>query len=98
MSSLPLAASQLEAARSQMAFTLGFHIILASVGVGFPAMMLIANYIGLRRGDEHALLLARRWSKVVAGPFAPGAGAGAAPALRVRTRCSSPGAGRRSWR
>src|SRR3954464_10033905 len=65
MSSLPLA-SDLEAARSQMAFTLGFHIILASLGVAFPAMMLIANYIGLRRGDEHALLLARRWSQVVA--------------------------------
>src|SRR5437764_528942 len=30
---LPLAASQLEAARSQMAFTLGFHIVLASLGV-----------------------------------------------------------------
>src|SRR3954464_2525472 len=66
-------ASTLEAARSQMAFTLGFHIILASVGVGFPAMMLIAHYIGLRRGDEHALLLARRWSKVVAVTFAVGA-------------------------
>ena len=48
---LPLAAD-LEAARSQMAFTLGFHIILASIGVAFPAIILIANYIGLRRGDD----------------------------------------------
>jgi cytochrome bd ubiquinol oxidase subunit I len=71
--SLPLAASQLEAARSQMAFTLGFHIILASLGVAFPAMMLIANYRGLRHGDEDALLLAQRWSKVVAVTFAVGA-------------------------
>src|SRR3954447_7206106 len=68
-----LAASQLEAARSQMAFTLGFHIILASLGVALPAMMLIANYRGLRRGDEDAMLLARRWSKVVAVTFAVGA-------------------------
>ena len=66
-------ASQLEAARSQMAFTLGFHIILASVGVAFPAMMLIANYRGLRRDDADALLLAQRWSKVVAVTFAVGA-------------------------
>jgi cytochrome bd ubiquinol oxidase subunit I len=66
-------ASQLEAARSQMAFTLGFHIILASVGVAFPALMLIANYRGLRRDDPDALLLARRWSKVVAVTFAVGA-------------------------
>ena len=43
---MSILASQLEAARSQMAFTLGFHIILASMGVAFPAMMLIANYRG----------------------------------------------------
>ena len=66
-------ASELEAARSQMAFTLGFHIILACLGVGFPLVMLIANYIGLKRNDEVALLLARRWSKVVAITFAVGA-------------------------
>jgi cytochrome bd ubiquinol oxidase subunit I len=70
---LTLAASQLEAARSQMAFTLGFHIILASLGVAFPAIMLIANYRGIRRDDADALLLARRWSKVVAVTFAIGA-------------------------
>jgi cytochrome bd ubiquinol oxidase subunit I len=66
-------ASQLEAARSQMAFTLGFHIILASMGVAFPALMLIANYRGLRHDDQDALRLARRWSKVVAVTFAVGA-------------------------
>jgi cytochrome bd ubiquinol oxidase subunit I len=71
--SLPLAASNLEAARSQMAFTLGFHIILASLGVAFPAIMLIANYRGIKHDDADALLLARRWSKVVAVTFAVGA-------------------------
>src|SRR3954462_7931455 len=65
--------SDLEPARSQMAFTLGFHIILASLGVALPAMMLIANYIGLRRNDADALRLARRWSKAVAVTFAVGA-------------------------
>jgi cytochrome bd ubiquinol oxidase subunit I len=69
---LPLAAD-LSAARSQMAFTLGFHIILASIGVAFPAIILIANYIGLRRSDEVALELARRWSKVAAVTFVVGA-------------------------
>ena len=49
-----------------MAFTLGFHIILASMGVALPAMMLIANYRGLRRNDPDALRLAQRWSKAVA--------------------------------
>jgi cytochrome d ubiquinol oxidase subunit I len=69
---LPLA-STLEAARTQMAFTLAFHIILASLGVALPALMLIANYRGLRHDDADALLLARRWSTVVAVTFAVGA-------------------------
>ena len=56
-----------------MAFTLGFHIILASLGVALPAMMLIANYRGLRHDDQDALRLARRWSKAVAVTFAVGA-------------------------
>src|SRR5437764_2455341 len=66
-------ASNLVAARSQMAFTLGFHIILASLGVALPAMMLIANYRGLRHDDADALKLAQRWSKAVAVTFAVGA-------------------------
>jgi cytochrome d ubiquinol oxidase subunit I len=65
--------SELLPARSQMAFTLGFHIILASIGVAFPAMMLIANYIGLKKDDPVALELAQRWSKVAAVTFAVGA-------------------------
>src|SRR5688500_5251598 len=56
-----------------MAFTLGFHIILASLGVAFPAIILIANYRGLRKNDADALRLAQRWSKVAAVLFAAGA-------------------------
>jgi cytochrome d ubiquinol oxidase subunit I len=56
-----------------MAFTLGFHIILACLGVALPTFVLIANAIGLRRGDPAALLLARRWSTVMAVTFAVGA-------------------------
>ncbi len=66
-------AADLGAARSQMAFTLGFHIILACLGVGLPAIILIANWIGLRRNDEVALGLAKRWSKVAAVTFVVGA-------------------------
>ena len=51
---LPLAASasNLLAAREQMAFTLGFHIVLSCLGVALPATILVANYLGLKRGDE----------------------------------------------
>jgi cytochrome d ubiquinol oxidase subunit I len=68
----PLAAD-LSAARSQMAFTLGFHIILACIGVAFPAIILVANYLGLKRDDPVALGLAQRWSKVAAVTFVVGA-------------------------
>ena len=72
---LPLAASasNLLAAREQMAFTLGFHIVLSCIGVALPATILVANYIGLKKGDEAALELAKRWSKAMAVTFAVGA-------------------------
>ncbi len=70
---LDAAPAELLAARSQMAFTLGFHIVLACLGVGLPTLVLIANWIGLRRDDPVALLLARRWSTVMAVTFAVGA-------------------------
>jgi cytochrome bd ubiquinol oxidase subunit I len=70
------AGSNLLAARNQMGFTLGFHIVLACFGVAFPAMMLIAEYRGRKRNDEAALRLARNWSKAVAVLFAVGAVSG----------------------
>ncbi len=72
---LPLAASEsnLLAAREQMAFTLGFHIVLSCIGVALPATMMVANYVGLKKNDEAALELARRWSKAMAVTFAVGA-------------------------
>jgi cytochrome d ubiquinol oxidase subunit I len=68
--------AQLLPARSQMALTLMFHIILVPIGVAFPTIMLIANYKGLRRNDEVALLLARRWSHAAGLTFAVGAVSG----------------------
>jgi cytochrome bd ubiquinol oxidase subunit I len=65
--------SNLLAARNQMGFTLGFHIVLACFGVAFPLMMLIAEWRGRKRDDEAALRLARNWSKAVAVLFAVGA-------------------------
>ena len=72
---LPLAesSSNLLAAREQMAFTLGFHIVLSCIGVALPATILVANYIGLKRGDAEAMELARRWSRAMAVTFAVGA-------------------------
>jgi len=58
-----------------MALSLGWHIILACFGVAFPTMIFLAHRRGLA-GDEDALVLARRWSKVSAVLFAIGAVSG----------------------
>jgi cytochrome d ubiquinol oxidase subunit I len=68
--------SQLLPAREQMAFTLGFHIILVPFGVAFTFITMVANWRGLRRGDDEAMLLAQRWSQVAAVLFAVGAVSG----------------------
>ena len=60
-------------ARSQMAFTLAFHIILVPLGVSWAFMTLIANYRAVKYDDADALLLAQRWSKYMAVTFAVGA-------------------------
>jgi cytochrome d ubiquinol oxidase subunit I len=64
------------AARTLMAFTLGSHIILVPLGVSFPLIVLIANYIGLKREDPIALKLAQHWSHIMAVLFAVGAVSG----------------------
>jgi cytochrome d ubiquinol oxidase subunit I len=68
--------SQLLPAREQMAFTLGFHIILVPFGVAFTFITMIANYRAIRREDADAAVLAQRWSKVAAVLFAVGAVSG----------------------
>lgn len=59
-------------ARSLMAFTLASHIILVPLGVALPLITLLMHGYGLRRNDATALLLARRWSAVMAVQFAIG--------------------------
>ncbi len=43
--------------------TLAFHIIFATIGVGVPVMISIAEFIGIRKKDPHYILLARRWAR-----------------------------------
>ena len=68
-----LAVNPVPWARSQMAFTLAFHIILVPLGVSWAFMALIANYRGVKHDDADALRLAQRWSKYMAVTFAVGA-------------------------
>ncbi len=73
MLSTLLAVNPVPWARAQMAFTLACHIILVPLGVSWAFMTLIANYKGIKHGDEDALRLAQRWSKYMAVTFAVGA-------------------------
>lgn len=68
--------ADLVAARSQMALSLGWHIIVASLGVAMPAITLIAEWRGHRTGDVAYRLLARRWAKAMGVLFAVGAVSG----------------------
>ena len=73
LTSVALAIDPVPWARSQMAFTLAFHIILVPLGVSWSVMILIANYRGIKHHDRDAMLLAQRWSKYMAVTFAVGA-------------------------
>jgi cytochrome d ubiquinol oxidase subunit I len=64
------------AARSQMGVSLAFHIIFAVIGIGLPALMVIAEIRWRRTGDAMYLELAKRWAKGAAILFAVGAVSG----------------------
>jgi len=68
--------TDLLAARSQMAISLAFHIVFAVVGIGMPALMVVAERRWQRSGDPIFLELARRWAKGTAILFAVGAVSG----------------------
>lgn len=64
------------AARVLMGVSLGFHIIYATIGIGLPLMLMLAEWLSLRSGDEEWHLLARRWIRPAAVLFAIGAVSG----------------------
>ncbi len=63
-------------ARMQMAVSLGWHIVIASFGVGFPAMVVFAEWRSRRRGDADLESLAHTWAKAMGVLFAVGAVSG----------------------
>jgi cytochrome d ubiquinol oxidase subunit I len=65
--------TDLLAARSLMAMSLGFHIIFAVVGMAMPLLMVLAEWRWLKTGQEVYLTIAKRWAKGTAIFFAVGA-------------------------
>jgi cytochrome bd ubiquinol oxidase subunit I len=72
-----------------MGFSLGWHIILACLGVGLPGLVLFAEWRGWRTGDPWYQLLARRWAKALGVLFAVGAVSGTI--LSFEMACCGPG-------
>lgn len=63
--------------------TLSFHIIYATIGVGVPLMIMIAQWVGIKRNDEHYILLARRWARGFVITVAVGVVTGTAIGLQL---------------
>ena len=59
-------------ARQMQALSFAVHIPLVCFGVAFPAMVLFAEWLYMRSGNELYLTLARRWTKVMVALFAVG--------------------------
>lgn len=66
----------LTAARLQMAFSLGWHIIFACIGMAMPFFMAYSEWKWLKTGQQVYLDLTKAWSKGVAIFFAVGAVSG----------------------
>lgn len=59
-------------ARQMQALSFAVHIPLVCFGIAFPALVLYAEWLHLRTGDELYRRLARRWAKVMTALFAAG--------------------------
>jgi len=64
------------AARSQMAISLGFHIIYSCIGMVMPLFMAVSHYKWIKTGDRVYKNITQAWSKGVAIFFATGAVSG----------------------
>ena len=49
--------------RMLTSLTLAFHIIFATIGVGVPLFIALAEWIGIRKNDFEYILMARRWAR-----------------------------------
>src|SRR5436309_1791825 len=68
----PIEQQHLLEARQMQALSFAVHIPLVCVGVAFPAMVMFAEWLYLRTGDELYRTIARRWARVMVALFAIG--------------------------
>jgi cytochrome bd ubiquinol oxidase subunit I len=68
----PVSQHYLDEARQMQALSFAVHIPLVCFGIAFPAIVLFAEWLYLRTGDELYRTLARRWTRVMVALFAVG--------------------------
>jgi cytochrome bd ubiquinol oxidase subunit I len=68
----PVSQHYLDQARQMQALSFAVHIPLVCFGIAFPAMVLFAEWLYLRTGDDVYGRLARRWTRVMVALFAVG--------------------------
>ena len=68
----PVQQAYLLEARQMQALSFAVHIPLVCFGIAFPAMVLRAEWLWMRTGDEVYRVLAMRWTKVMVALFACG--------------------------
>src|SRR5215208_1141304 len=66
----PVQQDYLLEARQMQALSFAVHIPLVCFGVALPAMVLLVEWLGRRRGDEMLVALAHSWSTAMIGLFA----------------------------
>lgn len=69
--------------RALMTLTFVFHIIFATIGVGIPVLIALAEWTGIRRNDPHYTLMARRWTRGYVITVAVGVVSGTALGLQI---------------
>jgi len=68
----PVQQDYLLQARQMQAMSFAVHIPLVCFGIAFPAMVMRAEWLWMRTGDEVYRVLAMRWTKVMVALFACG--------------------------
>lgn len=63
--------------------TLFVHIVYATIGVGVPVMIALAEWMGIKRNDPYYLLMARRWARGFTVTVAVGVVTGTAIGLQL---------------
>ena len=77
-------------ARIQFAMTVGFHFIFPPITIGLGWLLVIMEWQGWKKGDEHFIAMGKFFGKLFAINFAVGVATGMALSLAIAPSPSLP--------